>query len=92
MFDGIGVNWAGTLLGCVAVILIPIPIIFYIYGARIRRRSAFAPDMNNVMAAHGKPSSDEEKNVGENNSSNNSDVANLAADEDRSRTTGADNV
>lgn len=44
MFESLGVNWAGTLLGCVALALVPIPVIFYIYGARIRKRSAYAPD------------------------------------------------
>jgi DHA1 family multidrug resistance protein-like MFS transporter len=43
MFDALGVNWAGTLLGCVAALLVPIPIIFYKYGAKIRQRSKFAP-------------------------------------------------
>jgi DHA1 family multidrug resistance protein-like MFS transporter len=43
MFAGLGVNWAATLLGCVAAILVPIPIVFYIYGHKIRERSAFAP-------------------------------------------------
>jgi DHA1 family multidrug resistance protein-like MFS transporter len=43
MFAAMGVNWAGTMLGCVAMCLVPIPVCFYIYGERIRRRSAFAP-------------------------------------------------
>jgi DHA1 family multidrug resistance protein-like MFS transporter len=43
MFKALGVNWAGTLLGCVALCLVPIPVCFYIYGERIRRKSAFAP-------------------------------------------------
>lgn len=43
MFQGLGVNWAGTLLGCVALVLVPIPIVFYVYGAKIREKSAFAP-------------------------------------------------
>lgn len=43
MFNAMGVNWAGTLLGCVAVVLVPIPIAFYIYGSKIRARSKFAP-------------------------------------------------
>jgi DHA1 family multidrug resistance protein-like MFS transporter len=43
MFQGIGVNWAGTLLGCVALILVPIPVVFYKFGARIRQKSKFAP-------------------------------------------------
>jgi len=43
MFKALGVNWAGTLLGCVALCLVPIPVCFYIYGEKIRRKSAFAP-------------------------------------------------
>ncbi|KAL8761758.1 MAG: hypothetical protein Q9184_002157 [Pyrenodesmia sp. 2 TL-2023] len=45
MFRALGVNWAGSLLGFVALALVPIPIIFYKYGARIRARSSFAPTM-----------------------------------------------
>jgi MFS transporter, DHA1 family, multidrug resistance protein len=43
MFDGMGIQYAATLLGCVAVVLAPIPFIFYRYGGKIRERSAFAP-------------------------------------------------
>lgn len=43
MFKGMGVNWAGTMLGCVALLLVPIPVVFYKYGARIRSKSSFAP-------------------------------------------------
>ncbi|KAJ8062305.1 hypothetical protein OCU04_008852 [Sclerotinia nivalis] len=43
MFKALGINWAGTLLGCVAMVLVPIPVCFYIYGERIRRKSKFAP-------------------------------------------------
>lgn len=43
MFDGMGIQWAGTLLGCVAVVLAPIPFVFYKYGAQIRQKSAYAP-------------------------------------------------
>jgi DHA1 family multidrug resistance protein-like MFS transporter len=43
MFNGMGVNWAGTLLGCVALLLVPIPVGFYYYGERLRMKSAFAP-------------------------------------------------
>ncbi|KAH8677320.1 major facilitator superfamily transporter [Xylariales sp. PMI_506] len=45
MFTGMGINWASTLLGCVAAALIPIPVIFYLYGQKIRQRSRFAPTM-----------------------------------------------
>jgi DHA1 family multidrug resistance protein-like MFS transporter len=43
MFKALGVNWAGTLLGCVALCLVPIPVCFLIFGERIRRKSSFAP-------------------------------------------------
>ncbi|USP78854.1 hypothetical protein yc1106_06128 [Curvularia clavata] len=43
MFEGMGIEWASTLLGCVAAVLVPMPIFFYIYGKRIRARSKFAP-------------------------------------------------
>jgi len=43
MFNGMGIQWASTLLGCVALILVPMPIIFYIYGRKIRAKSKFAP-------------------------------------------------
>jgi DHA1 family multidrug resistance protein-like MFS transporter len=59
MFRALGVNWAGTLLGCVAVVLIPIPIVFYRYGAKIRGRSAFAPTFPTPIA----PAEDEEMGV-----------------------------
>lgn len=43
MFNALGVNWAGTLLGFVALILVPIPVVFWKFGAKIRQRSKFAP-------------------------------------------------
>ncbi|KAL4764549.1 MFS transporter [Aspergillus foveolatus] len=43
MFNNMGIQWAGTLLGCIAVIMIPIPVLFLIYGPRLRRMSRLAP-------------------------------------------------
>ncbi|KAF2769530.1 MFS multidrug transporter [Teratosphaeria nubilosa] len=43
MFDGIGINWGMTLLGCVAALFIPMPFVFYLYGKQIRAKSKFAP-------------------------------------------------
>ncbi|EEA27980.1 hypothetical protein TMatcc_003711 [Talaromyces marneffei ATCC 18224] len=43
MFNGMGINWAGTLLGCISALLVPIPIFFYLRGHKIRARSKFAP-------------------------------------------------
>lgn len=42
MFTHMHIKWAGTLLGCIALLLIPVPFIFYFYGAGIRSRSQFA--------------------------------------------------
>lgn len=43
MFKALKVNWTGTLLGCVALLLVPIPVWFLFYGEKIRRKSAYAP-------------------------------------------------
>ncbi|KAJ7461146.1 MFS polyamine transporter [Mycena latifolia] len=43
MFDKLGVNWAATLLGCVGLLLAPMPFLFYKYGARVRAGSKYAP-------------------------------------------------
>ena len=38
--DGrLGMAWAGTLLGLVAVVMVPIPVFFYLKGESIRKRS-----------------------------------------------------
>jgi hypothetical protein len=42
-FDNLGIQWAGTLLGCLATAMIPIPFIFYRWGPEIRAKSKFAP-------------------------------------------------
>ncbi|KAI0148863.1 major facilitator superfamily transporter [Pestalotiopsis sp. NC0098] len=39
MYATLSPQWAGTLLGLLEVAMIPIPIIFYKYGARIRAKS-----------------------------------------------------
>ena len=43
MFNALGVGGGGSLIGGVAVLLAPIPFIFYKYGEPIRKRSKFAP-------------------------------------------------
>jgi DHA1 family multidrug resistance protein-like MFS transporter len=39
MFENLGTQWAGTLLGCLAIVMIPIPLGFRTYGAQLRRKS-----------------------------------------------------
>jgi hypothetical protein len=46
MFNGMGINYAMTLLGCVAAVLVPLPIGFYLYGPKLRRKSKFAPGLD----------------------------------------------
>jgi MFS transporter, DHA1 family, multidrug resistance protein len=43
MFSALGIGGGGSLIGGVAVLLAPIPFVFYKYGERIRIKSRFAP-------------------------------------------------
>jgi len=43
MFANLGVNWACTLIGCLALLFSPSPFLFFKFGPRIRARSKFAP-------------------------------------------------
>lgn len=43
MFDALGPGGAGSLIGGIAVILAPVPFIFWRYGKYIRQQSKFAP-------------------------------------------------
>jgi len=45
MYEAMSPQWAGTLLGLVQVVLIPIPFVFYKYGDRIRARSPLIKQM-----------------------------------------------
>ncbi|KZV67553.1 MFS polyamine transporter [Peniophora sp. CONT] len=51
MYHGMGIQWASTLIGVVALVLAPIPFLFYKYGARIRASSKFAPGVDLKIAA-----------------------------------------
>ncbi|RVX71964.1 hypothetical protein B0A52_04363 [Exophiala mesophila] len=39
MYKGMGVQWASTLLGCLAALMIPIPIVLYKYGPVLREKN-----------------------------------------------------
>ncbi|KAH9909714.1 putative MFS multidrug transporter [Xylariomycetidae sp. FL2044] len=45
MYERLGVAWATSLLGFLGVAMIPIPIIFYFYGPRIRALSRYTPKL-----------------------------------------------
>lgn len=60
MFNGMGIEWASTLLGCLAFCLVPIPVIFYLYGKKLRLKSKFAPTMTPKKGSEEEGSSDSE--------------------------------
>lgn len=43
MFESLNPRWASTVLGIVAAVMIPIPIVLRRYGPYLRSRSRFAP-------------------------------------------------
>ncbi|CAI5760387.1 unnamed protein product [Candida verbasci] len=45
MFVNLEIQWASTLLGCLAVLLLPIPFLFYKFGKRLRQKSTYAFDL-----------------------------------------------
>ncbi|KAK0725354.1 major facilitator superfamily transporter [Lasiosphaeris hirsuta] len=50
MYAALTPQWAGTLLGLMEVVLIPIPILFYKYGDRIRAKSRIIRSMREDQA------------------------------------------
>jgi DHA1 family multidrug resistance protein-like MFS transporter len=77
LFNGIGIQWASTLLGAIAAVLVPIPVLFYLYGHKIRAKSAFAPTaIGNLPGGATKmSSSDSGKDVSEKQDNLNSATA-----------------
>jgi hypothetical protein len=59
MLHNLGVEWAITLLALLAVLLAPVPVLFYFYGGRIRAKSSFA------LEETGPPSLKTSENPGE---------------------------
>ncbi|ERF72994.1 hypothetical protein EPUS_08851 [Endocarpon pusillum Z07020] len=45
MYQRFGVFWASSFLGIFAVLFVPIPILFYFYGAKIRSFSKYVPQL-----------------------------------------------
>lgn len=42
MYTNLGIPWASSLLGFVAVLMIPIPYLFYVFGRRIRAKGKWS--------------------------------------------------
>ena len=45
MYHTLGVDWATSLLGFLTVAFLPVPVLFYVYGKRLRGLSRFSPDI-----------------------------------------------
>ena len=43
MFESLNPRWAGTLLGCVALLMMPLPFVLMKFGPRLRLHSKYAP-------------------------------------------------
>ncbi|EXJ71436.1 uncharacterized protein A1O5_05244 [Cladophialophora psammophila CBS 110553] len=50
MFDALGIHWASSIPGFLALACVPFPFIFWKYGARIRSRCVYAAQAEAVMA------------------------------------------
>lgn len=48
MFRGMGIQWAGLLVGCVGLLLTPVPFIFYKWGELLRSKSKYGVNLMDV--------------------------------------------
>ncbi|KAJ5093586.1 major facilitator superfamily domain-containing protein [Penicillium angulare] len=48
MYKALGLNWASTLLGLVEAVCISIPVVFYLYGHKIRKASPMIQEMESA--------------------------------------------
>lgn len=44
MYETLGVHWTMTMLGCLGVVLTPLPLLFWKFGDKVRKRSSFAQE------------------------------------------------
>lgn len=63
MFNGMGVEWAGTLLAILALILAVLPFILFLKGETIRAKSKYASSQTG-LADKKENKGDEEKEMG----------------------------
>jgi len=50
MFDNLGIHWASTIPACLALLCLPIPYVFWKYGAIIRRWSKYSSEATAFVA------------------------------------------
>lgn len=51
MYETLGLNWAGTILGLVETACIMMPVVFYFYGHKIREASPLIKEAKKLQAA-----------------------------------------
>lgn len=56
MYENLGIHWASSVPAFLAVACVPLPFLFYRYGAEIRKRCPYAAESDAVMEKlYGKP-------------------------------------
>ncbi|CZT04773.1 related to mfs-multidrug-resistance transporter [Rhynchosporium agropyri] len=83
MFTALGVGGGGSLIGGVAILLMPIPFIFYKYGGPIRERSKFAPTPAPTQGNHNDEGLGRQRSVASSASSSDVTVGEALSQRDR---------
>jgi len=51
MYNDLGIHWASTIPAFLALVCVPFPLLFYIYGARIRAKCRYAAEAEAMLKA-----------------------------------------
>ena len=62
MYDTLGVQWAGSLLGFLSVLCLAVPFAFWVWGEKIREKSAFAGEVEGIKKRAREELEKEERN------------------------------
>ncbi|KAI0755190.1 MFS general substrate transporter [Daedaleopsis nitida] len=63
MYEKLDPRWASTLLGCIALLMMPIPFVLRRYGSVIRKKSKYAPTLPAPPKPSAAPSSEKNGDV-----------------------------
>lgn len=67
MYENLGIHWASSIPAFLALVCVPIPLLFYKYGARIRKRCHYATEadafMNRIFEAQMAKQEQKENNL-----------------------------
>nr|XP_031859492.1 uncharacterized protein CI109_005140 [Kwoniella shandongensis]KAA5526564.1 hypothetical protein CI109_005140 [Kwoniella shandongensis] len=59
LYTRLGLHWAGTLIAFLSLVCVPMPFLFYKYGAYLRRKSRYAPSSSSPAEVKEKETPDE---------------------------------